>query len=363
MKNNITNRQLFFILILTLTSFSVVNISKIMAENAGTGSWLTIIITAVFFSFVAVIIVQLNNLHKDKIIYEYSQDLLGKFPSYIIALFYFIYFYMIVVFLALELSVIMKDNFLHKTPIWATILIGIPVFCYIAYKGINTVGRMAEYFGVTYIITAVTVHIIMITQGKVERILPIFNSADVDNYFSAIKYAVFPFLGIEVLLFFPFDKQNGKKSVKTAFFTIITIGLFYMLVVMSSIMKLGLNNIVHYKDALIVAIRDMELPMLDILKRLDALFLTVGFVGFFMGISIVYTVLTELLCKLFVNAKRGIIVVILAISSYITCLLVINIFSDFSKFIETVGTILGLIAAVIIPTILLILSKVKNYEA
>lgn len=363
MTKNITNRQLFFILLLTLTSFSVVNIAKIMAQYAGNGYWVTIFITMIFFSFVAVTIVKLNNIHKNKMIYDYSTELVGPVLTYIISLFYFFYFMMIVVFLVMQMSVILKANFLDQTPMWASMLVGIPVYCYIAYKGINTIARMIEFFGIIYLIIAVTVHILMFTQGHVYRILPLFNMQDVIKYLKAIKYAIFPFLGIEILLFIPFNNRDGKKSVRTAFFSIITIGVFYVLIIATCIMKLGLNSIIHYKDALLFAIRDMNVPLLDFFKRLDVLFLTVGFIGFFMGISIVYTVLTELILKVFVKLKRVLVVVILAVSSYLLCLIANMIHADFSKFVQNVGTFLGLTAAAVIPTILLIITKVKNNEA
>ena len=57
MTNTITNRQMAFILFLTLTCYTIVTISKDMAESAGTGSWLTILVTALIFGLVAMGIV------------------------------------------------------------------------------------------------------------------------------------------------------------------------------------------------------------------------------------------------------------------------------------------------------------------
>lgn len=127
-------------------------------------------------------------------------------------------------------------------------------------------------------------------------------------------------------------------------------------------MKIGLPEIIYYKDALIVAIRDMDIPMLDFFKRLDSLFLVVGYIGFFMGISIIYTVLTEILLKLFSKLSRVFIVTFLAVLSYILCLCINPFFNDYAEFILNIGILLGLISTVLIPTILLIITKVKKYE-
>jgi spore germination protein len=333
-----------------------------MAEHAGTGYWIPILITGVFFAIVTIIITKLNNAHKNKMIYEYSKDLVGSFFSYIIALFYLIYILQIIVYLVLQLSIILQANFMQKTPISITMLVGIPVYCYIAYKGINTIARMFEFFGAIYIVLAVIVHLLMLTQGQFHRILPLLNIQEMKKYLSAIKYSIFPFLGVEVLLFIPFNKRNGTKVVKKSFYTIIIIAFFYILNVGSCIMKLGLNSIIRLENALIVAIRDMNIPMFDFLKRLDVLFLTVGFIGFFMGISILYTILTELILKIFPKIKRGVVVLIIGAISYLLCLVANTIYRDFAKYITNVGVLLGLVATVFIPTILFIITKVKKNE-
>lgn len=360
MDNSITNRQIFFILLLTLTSYSLVGISKAMAESAGTGSWITILITSIFFGLAAIVIVSLNNMFKGKMLLDYATQLVGKPIGYCIAIYYIMYFLLIGVLLVISMGKLLKVDFFPKTPIWAIIMIGIPLFSYIAYKGINTIARLFEFFGLIFIITAVTVHILMITQGEVERILPLFNSSDMGNYLKAIKQAIFPFLGIEVLLIMPLSKKNGRKGIRTAFLSIISIGLFYILVIESCIMKIGINDIVNYNDSLIEAIRDISLPFLGFLERVDILFLTVGFWGIYLGISIVFTAIVEYLCKIFSRRSRLTIVIIVGIVIFILSLIANGILG-FEEFVIETGTFLGMISCIIIPVILMIIAKVKKY--
>jgi spore germination protein len=357
--NRVTNRQIIFILILTLSSYSIVDISRAMAASAGYGSWLTILVTAIFFTVIAIINLSLGNKFKGQMLFDYSKHLVGKFGSYTVTIYYIIYFSIIIVFLSLQLSIMLKANFLPKTPKAATLIVGIPVFCFIAYKGITTLARLFELIGIFYIIIGVSVQVLMVTQGKLENILPFFNIADIGEYIGAIKEAIFPFLGIEVLLVIPLTKENGKKATITAAVTVFVIGLLYIFFVESTIMKLGMNNIVHYNSSLIVAIRDMELPFLDFMKRADVLFLTFGFAAFFLGITMVYTAITEYLCKMFTHAKRSYIVIIIGILSYAACLIFDND-PAFNKFVTGVGIYLGLVASAVLPTILLIIAKVKK---
>lgn len=356
MTKNITNRQLFFILLLTITALGIVNIAKTMAEHAGTGYWIPVLTMAIFFAFGAAIIVKLNNMHKDKTLCEYSKKLIGPFFTKVISFFYFIYFTLILVYLILQVSIILQANYLKSTPIWATMLVGIPVYCYVAYKGINTLARMVEIIGILYFVVGLAIIALMFSQGDILRILPLFVPSQIHNYITAIRYTILPFLGIEVLLFIPFSSRNGKKSIYTAFFSVIIIGLFYLVTIMSSIMKVGLNSIVHYKNAVIVTIRDIEVPILDFLKRLDVLYLTLGFLGLFMSVSIVYAIITEILLKLIPRINRLIIVLSLAVVLFFACFFVSTISADYIKFINKIGIILGLVAAILIPILLLIIT-------
>lgn len=61
------------------------------------------------------------------------------------------------------MSKLLKADFFPRTPIWALMLISVPVFCYIAYKGITTVARMCEIFGIVFLVTGITVLVFMIS--------------------------------------------------------------------------------------------------------------------------------------------------------------------------------------------------------
>jgi hypothetical protein len=99
---------------------------------------------------------------------------------------------------------------------------------------------------------------------------------------------VFPFLGIEVLLAIPFmtKNKNSRKPARAAFLSLLAVGLFYVIRVETSIMKIGIDDIINHEDALVVAIRDTSPKGLEIISRLDIIYLTVGLSGLFVSISI-----------------------------------------------------------------------------
>lgn len=356
MPNSITNRQMFFILFLTLTTYTVISIANIMAKSAETGSWIPILITSIIFAVAVTTIVRLNNMFQGRVLFDYSRDIVGGFLAYVLAFYFILYFLVVGVYLNVEITALLQAEFYPRTPQWATLLLGIPVFGYIANKGVTNVARLLEIYGIIFITTTILIHIIMLTQGMDYSILPLFNNADTGKYVGAIKDAVIPFLGIEVLTIIPFTQKNGKKATKLAFFTLLAIGLFYVMVVESSIKLVGIHNIINYRYSLIEAIKIVDTPMLE---RFDILYLTVGFFGLIAGATIVYLAIVEYACRVFAKVKRVIIVTVVG-----GMLLILSLFAMGQRQTETffAGLLLpmGLVAAIAVPTVLFMIARVKK---
>lgn len=254
MTNSITNRQMFFIIFMTLTAYTTIDLPKTMAQTAGRSSWIPIIIVSIIFGISAIIITKLNNMFLGKVFFDYSQGIMGKFFTYLIVFYYILYFLIIGVYLKLKLVGVLTSNFLPKTPPFVFLLFGIALFAYVAYKGITNIARMLEIYGVLFLIITVGISALMLAGGTKYNILPFFNASEIKEYAKTMKDLIVPYGGAEVLLIIPFSAKN-KKAPKTAFFTLLFIGLFYALIVESTIMILGINNTALLNDSFIEAIK------------------------------------------------------------------------------------------------------------
>ena len=116
MANGITNRQMFFILILTLTSYTSVDLPKIVAQSAGRSGWMLVLAAALVFGLAAAAIAALNNRFQGKVMFDYSQEIAGKLASRLIAVYYILYFMVVGVYLKIRLVNFLSSNFLPKTP-------------------------------------------------------------------------------------------------------------------------------------------------------------------------------------------------------------------------------------------------------
>lgn len=360
MNNTITNRQMVFILFLTLTSITVITIPKTIAEKAGVGGWLTLLLTALLFGLLVMVITSLNKMYPGKMLYEYSQELMGKAMAVIFAVFYSLYFLMVDVYLCSSVASMLKANFLYKTPVWAFLLMGIPVFGYVAYKGVTNTARLFEFFGAIFVVAMIIVHAFMFYQGEMVNIRPLFVPSEIGRYLAAVKDAVLAFLGIEVLTVTPFSQKKSKKAPRVAFWTLIATGFAYVLVVETSIMMVGIHEITYYQYPLINAIRQIVLHYIEFLRRVDIVYLTLGVMGVVAGISMVYLAIVEYLCRLFIRAARWLIVAIVGFAIYILSIASFAIF-DFTTMVGQSITYAGLFAAGVIPLVLWVTAKVKRH--
>ena len=358
MSNSITNRQQVLVLYVALTSFSLTIIPKILAENTGSGGWLTFIVEAIIFGIFAIIISSLNSKYKGLTLYEYSQKIVGKFLTYIIAAIFIIYFLLITMFLCQTLVSIITGNFLFETPPLIIYFSTLVVCGYGAYKGIRNMARLLEIFTVLSIFAVLILHSLMLMQGNVEYIQPLFIPSKINLYMSGLWKFVLPFLGIEVLTIIPMSDQNKKSGLRT-FLTVLGIGLIYILVAESSAMMIGMNEMVHYNGPMLSAIRLIEIPNIEFLKRVDIIYIVVGLMGMHAGIILYYTSTVEYAHKIFSGIKRTWVVIATGIVLFI-CSYFLMKFQDFGEYFNNYIGYVGLFTVGFVPLMLIIVSWFKK---
>ena len=349
-----------FVLVLTLTAVTIISLPKIMAETAGNGAWFTLIITSVIYAAAACILASLNKMHNGEVMYDYSARLIGKVGAHILGVYYLLYFLSVSSFLCATMSNILISDFFMHTPAWAIIAISLPFYAHSAYQGVTNVARICKIFGVIFVVGAIAGHGIMLIQGVRENILPLYVPADTGRYLKAVVSCMPSFIGVEILALVPIAEKDRKRAPRVAFFTVLGVGLLYALTVEGDIMMVGMNEVVNENNAMISAIRQIQLPFLDFFERLDILYLTAGFMGMFAAKTIVITGAVEFACRLLPRARRGLLVA--GIAAVIFCIdLVLLQMNELGRVFEVFLQSAGNFSALVIPVALLILSKVKQH--
>jgi spore germination protein len=354
--NRITNRQLFLVLFLAVTSYKIIDIAHNMAKVAGRGSWIPILLAALLFGIAAIIITSLNKAYMGKMLFDYGKEITGKFISYIISVYYALYLAASFVYLNLKIANVIKPNFLPNTPEIIFILLGIVVAGFIATKGITNLARLIEIITPIFIVVSVFVTALALGQGIKFNVFPLFEKDKTLKYLIATKEAAFSFCGIELFLFIPLTYRNKKASL-VAFLTYISTGLYFALVVLSCFSIIGINSVMYYEDSIVEALKLIRIPVFE---RADILYETLGFTALLLGKSLVYTVMADIVCRFFYKAKRWLVVTIIGAVMFLLQVFVFNT-KSINEMLTGVLKISEIISIFIIPSILLIISQVKKH--
>ncbi|HML46045.1 MAG TPA: GerAB/ArcD/ProY family transporter, partial [Clostridia bacterium] len=195
MNSRITDRQMFFMLFVTLTTYTIINVPKVIAQGVGTGGWFTLLITSLFFAAFVALIVRLNSAFPGLMLAEYSRQIVGKVFAIVLSLYFLVYFLLIAVYLNIQLISVLKAVFYPKTPQWVMLITSLIVFGFAAYRGVNSVARFFEIVGTVFLFTAVAVHLVMLQQGNPQEIRPFFRASQLKHYLLGTKDVIISFLG------------------------------------------------------------------------------------------------------------------------------------------------------------------------
>ncbi|MBL4938639.1 endospore germination permease [Clostridium sp. YIM B02515] len=360
MKNNITSRQVSFVLYGIIVGYGIIDLPKNTAEVGGTGGWVSLFIATIIFIVITYMLTYLQYVHEDKTIYEYSLQLVGKFLTYVFTFVYIIYFFLFFTMINRISSETMTNTILIKTPVKYISILFYIVTGYAAAKGLNTIIRLCQIYGAISIGFSIIFSLILFTKGKLVNITPIFVTNDIMVYFKGIGKIFLPLIGMEILTVIPIKKNNNKKIARYTTLMVGVIGILYIFIIESVLSVTGVEPIIHIKASVFVVAKGIDVYSLEFLRRLDGIYIFIWMLNIVCSLSLWNYGTVTLTSKVFKGIRPSIIIIFIIILSYITSLIPKSIM-QVEKFI-TYLSYAGIMTFFIIPFILLIVTKVKKND-
>lgn len=361
MKNNITNRQISFVLYCIIVGYGIINLPKNTAMAGGTGGWASIFISTLLFLPITYMLTYLQYVYEGQTIHEYSQRLVGKFPAYVFTIIYIVYFFLYFTMLIRIFCETIGLAILLKTPVMYIGVLFYAVIGYAIIKGLNTIARLCEIYGFFTIVFFIIFSLLLFTQGKLVNITPIFVSDDIMVYLKGITKMFLPLLGMEILTVIPVYKNNNKKNIfKYTTLTVGFIGILYIYIVESVLSVVGVDSIIYTKASVFGVAKGVDVSYLEFLRRLDGLYIFIWILNIVCAASLWGYGAASLTNKVFKNMRYNFLVILMIILSFIV--------ARIPKTMEQVETFLtylsysGVTAFFLIPFILLVVTKVRKYD-
>lgn len=362
MKETLTNRQIALMVFGAIVAYGIISLPKEIAEAAATGGWIPLLVTTVIAVAAGYMFTYLGFIHTEKTIYEYSILLTGKAIGNLLIFIYIIYFFSLFTMESRISCEIISLAILVKTPPSILVLVLLSVSFYGVTKKLKGIGIICELYGIIVIIFGLIINILILTQGNLINLRPFIPPLGITTYLKAIPKSIFALLiGVEVIALIPFHKkQNDKKVFWYVTLMITFIGFLYILAYESCISVLGVQNIIYYDDALLATIRRINIEPLEFLSRLDGLFIFAWIITIFTTVLIYTHATVFLLSKWFKKVSYNKLAFVVAASGFFISMLP-RTMEDVKEIIRYIGYY-SILTVIVIPLILIIITKVKKYD-
>ncbi|MED3790469.1 spore germination protein [Peribacillus frigoritolerans] len=355
-KDQITTPQTAVIIINFILGTGLLTLPRSSTEMVHTPDvWISVILGGVIAIIAGVIMVKLSQQFPEKTVYQYLNEIAGKWVGSFLSLVIICYFLMTSGFQLRSMAEVVRYLLLEGTPTWAIIMIFMWVGLYLIIGGINPIARLFEIILPLTVILFLVVTFMSIKIFEIDNLRPVLGEG-ITPVLKGVKTTALAFSGPEImLLLIPFMNQP-KKAVKALLVGVSIPLIFYVITVVMVIGALSVDGVVTRTWPTLDLIRSFEISGL-IFERFESLLLVVWIMQIFATFTITYFAAALGLAQLTKKSIHPFMFGLLPIL-YIIAMIPKNM-NDLFKQGDFVGNI-ALFLFGLLPLLLLIISRIKG---
>ncbi|WPC41680.1 endospore germination permease [Clostridium sp. JS66] len=223
-KEIISTNQFIWMLFSIITSFTTLQIPGLLIFHAGRSAWLSTLIAWVLDVLLALVYAYMGIRFPGQNFVQYSITILGKYLGRIVGLMFPLFFLTVTSLLMRAISTLISNTILPKTPMEIVLISGYILIAYAVKKGIEVVARVCEILGPIYLLSFISLFILIAPLLKINRLKPQF-----DNGFYPIfsgSLFILTFIGICIMMGMYIPVCNQIENGFMAKFIAVSIGVF-----------------------------------------------------------------------------------------------------------------------------------------
>lgn len=357
--NLISLRQLKLLLILDIFGMGITILPRKLAEYGGQNGWLIMVLSLCLAIICLFIINGLASIFPNDSFYDYTSKIIGKPLGILISLGFILKILISVSFEIRIFSEILKELMLFNTPSWIISFCMLALGGYMASKGYEARGRIAEILIFIVFIPLAFVLFITLFDVDFSNLKPFLKEMENKEMIKGSIYTLFYFSGLEfILLVYPYVKEKQEIR-KVTFRGLIFVGIIMILLSLITIAKFGKYNLIHQMWPVLEMMDTVDLPG-SFVERQEAFTMTFWIISIFMIVN-AGVFFSSLIFK--DTIKKGTHTMYICVCLpiiYIIALLPKNI-NQVYDLMDIFYKIFGLVYLFIIPLILLILAKIRGF--
>ncbi|WP_227938203.1 GerAB/ArcD/ProY family transporter [Alkalihalobacillus deserti] len=236
------------------------------------GPLLTIFGTLV--AFIAVwIICQLGKKFSGKSIFQYSEEIIGKWLARFFSVLIIWYLVVLTAFNAREFGEVVKTTVLHETPLEVMVLATLVLVAISVRNNITTFAYIHHFYFPLIFAPALLISIFSLKHANVLYLQPVMGNAPTNPMAGILLVAAMFQLSFILTIVIPAMRET-QQALKAATWGVIFSGGLYLIIVIANLAVFGSEEIKGLMWPMLELTRITTLPG-EILQRLDAAFLAV----------------------------------------------------------------------------------------
>lgn len=353
-KETISDKQGISLIVLFMTGTSSI---LVMGIDAKQDAWLSIILSIFMVLTISLIYIRLKYLFPESDLFDITYFCFGKFIGRIICVVFTWYAYHTSIMVTISISQFIVTTAFVETPqIILTIIIMI-LCVWVIKNGIEVLGRVGQAFINIFIISIISMFILLINQMKIDRILPILNQGFMPIFKGAFFIFSFP-LGEVIVFSMVFTKfKTPKSSLKIYSIGLTIAGLLIIIISMMNILVIGPRAILStYYPTFETATR---VKYIYPLASLHVVLTMVFIIGGFVKVSIYLMAISKGIKKIFNTCDYRYIVSCVALHMINLSVYLYDSLMSMVEWNFEVWPFYAIPVQVILPILILIFAEIK----
>lgn len=317
--------------------------------------WISIILSGLLVMLLGIILVTLCRRFPGKTVFQFTEEITGKWIAYILGAAIILYFLAISAFEIRVMAEVTRLYLLEGTPVWAIVMVFMWVGFYLISGGINSMARLYEIILPIALILFVLAIFLSSSLFEINNLRPVLGEG-IMPVFKGLKSSMLAYTGYEVMFVVMAFMKNPEKGKKAMFWGILISMVIYLITLVMVVGSLSIEGMRTRTWPTLDLMRSFEIEGL-FFERFESLLLVIWIMQIFSTFTITHYAASLGCSQLFKKKMLPFLIILLPIS-YITAMLPQNVDETFK-----LGNFLGdasIYLFGILPLLLLLLSMLRK---
>ncbi|MDN8590617.1 spore germination protein [Paenibacillus sp. 11B] len=317
--------------------------------------WISIILSGLLVMLLGIILVTLCRRFPGKTVFQFTEEITGKWIAYILGAAIILYFLAISAFEIRVMAEVTRLYLLEGTPVWAIVMVFMWVGFYLISGGINSMARLYEIILPIALILFVLAIFLSSSLFEINNLRPVLGEG-IMPVFKGLKSSMLAYTGYEVMFVVMAFMKNPEKGKKAMLWGILISMVIYLITLVMVVGSLSIEGMRTRTWPTLDLMRSFEIEGL-FFERFESLLLVIWIMQIFSTFTITHYAASLGCSQLFKKKMLPFLIILLPIS-YITAMLPQNVDETFK-----LGNFLGdasIYLFGILPLLLLLLSMLRK---